>query len=546
MKIGYSFATFMRRVLCAMALFLGCGGGETTNPGEVDSGTAEAEAGCPAGTNDCAGTCVDLTTDKANCGACGKACPAALTCTAGSCCPAPTILCGEKCLDPREDDQNCGACGKACTGAEHCAAGTCQRSKIEHVVLIVQENHTFDNYFGRYCTAPAGSNPTCTDGPGCCEAAPAKEPKGASPILLDDASNFAKDRNHDQACEIQQINGGKMDGFVTGSTGSSACFGPSCSSPDNWAVADKATVGQYWTYAENGALGDRYFQPIAGGTSANDMYFAVAHWQFTDNDAIPDAIGKGCSDPTGLCLTGKAVRYSGRKTIVDLISEAGGTFAAYLDGYAEAKAASPGCAKAPSYCPYSSCVLHPVACHACVYDASDNPYVYYEQHADKPYIKDYGDLKLDLVGAKLPSFSYIKARSYRNEHPNVSKISDGIAFVKAVIDDVQVSSYAKNTLILLTWDEGGGFFDHVSPPAAIDTDGAGKPVPYGTRVPMIAIGPFAKKGKVSHVTMEHSSIVRFLEYNFVGPVGQLKANDAKVQNLGSLLDPAATGVRIPD
>ena len=89
------------------------------------------------------------------------------------------------------------------------------------------------------------------------------------------------------------------------------------------------------------------------------------------------------------------------------------------------------------------------------------------------------------------------------------------------------------------------FFDHVAPPPSIEVDGAGMPVPYGTRVPMLAIGPFAKKGSVSHVSMTHASVVRFLEYNFLGAVGQLGHNDARVKNLGSLLDPAKTGILIP-
>jgi phospholipase C len=115
---------------------------------------------------------------------------------------------------------------------------------------------------------------------------------------------------------------------------------------------------------------------------------------------------------------------------------------------------------------------------------------------------------------------------------------------------VEQSSYASSTLVLLTWDEGGGFFDHVPPPAPVpttaDEDGSGKPTPYGTRVPLLAIGPFTRKGTVSHVPMEHSSIVRFLEYNFLGHVGQLEARDAVVNNMGSLLDPAATGITIPE
>jgi phospholipase C len=416
------------------------------------------------------------------------------------------------------------------------------------VVLIVQENHTFDAYFGKYCKAPAGSNPTCTTGPDCCEAAPAKEPRGASPVLLDDAGNFGSDRDHTQACEIQQINGGKMDGFVTGSTGADTClgFGPNCANPKNWALAERATVGPYWTLAGENALADRYFQPIAGGTASNNMYFATAHVQFVDNQFFPKSIASGCVDPNGTCITSNRISYTGRPTIADLLLGAGKTFTVYADGYGEAKAAAPSCPSAPSSCPYSSCILHPVACHACIYDASDVPFQYYASLVDSPHIKDTQDLQVDLDTLSLPSFSFVKAKEYRSEHPNVSTISDGVGFVSDVIQRIQGSSYGKSTLILLTWDEGGGFFDHVSPPASIDHFDDGKNVPYGTRVAMLAIGPFARKGTVSHVTMEHSSVVRFLEYNFLGPVGQLGGNDAKVNNIGSLLDREQTGIPIPE
>jgi len=118
--------------------------------------------------------------------------------------------------------------------------------------------------------------------------------------------------------------------------------------------------------------------------------------------------------------------------------------------------------------------------------------------------------------------------------------------VTATLQAIASSPYAPSTLVLLTWDEGGGFFDHVPPPPGIDADNQGQTVPYGTRVPLLAIGPFARQGTVSHVQMEHSSVVRFLEYNFVGPVGQLGGNDAKVANIGSLLDPSATGIVVPE
>lgn len=480
-------------------------------------------------------------------------------------CGAGRSSCNGICIDTSADDANCGACGHTCTGAQHCASSSCTRSKIRHVVLVVQENHSFDSYFGRWCKAAAYSAPACTDGAKCCEAAPGTEPGSshAAPHTLDDdsnnpASNFGSDRDHTQACELQQIDDanmdghGKMDRFVAGASGADTCLGvgPSCANALDWAVADQATVGAYWSLAEAGALADRYFQPIAGSSSSNDMYFAVARYEFTDNDRIPISVGSGCSDPNHTCLTGTQVSYT-RTTIADLLVAAGETFVAYADGYGDAAAAAKNnaCPSASGDCPYSSCFLHPIACHACIYDPSDVPFTYYPSVGDA-HMKDYDDLAKDLASGSLPTLSFVKARSYRNEHPNVSKIADGVAFVTGTVDAIEHSPSADSTLVLVTWDEGGGFFDHVPPPAPqptdADQDGEGKPVPYGTRVALLAIGPFARKGTVSHVVMEHSSIVKFLEYNFVGSVGQLGARDGRVNNIGSLLDAQRTGIAIPE
>jgi phospholipase C len=468
----------------------------------------------------------------------------------GGSCPPGQAACGGKCIDVTSDDENCGGCNAACPGAQHCGGGTCHDSNIQHVVLIVQENHTFDAYFGRYCTAPAGSNPTCNNGPSCCERAPDTEPHGASPVVLDDASNFANDRDHEQACELQQINGGKMDQYVTGATGSDTCggSGPSCASKNNFALAGSGTVSAYWSLASGNALADRYFQPMAGGSASNDMYFAISHTQFVDNQDMPNTIGclLNCT-LLDLCLSGTKTLYTGRTTIGDVLLAAGKTFTAYAEGYADAVAAGAGnCPNTAGSCQYSA-FSHPVAYEACRYDASDIPFNYYSQFANGAHMADfYSRFAQDVAANKLPNLAYIKAMSTRNEHPNVSNISDGINFVSSVIQTIQQSSYKSSTLILLTWDEGGGFFDHVAPPPSMDTDDANRPVPYGTRVPLLAIGTFAKKGFVSHVQMEHSSIVRFLEYNFVGKVGQLGYNDAKVANIGSLLDAQAVGVPVPE
>jgi phospholipase C len=515
--------------------------------------------------------------------------PDAPTPDSGPVCLANEGLCNGSCGARFEEDTRCGpgACAVACSGGTHCQAGTCRASNIEHVVLIVQENHSFDSYFGKYCTAPAGSNPTCTQGRACCEGAPKvngiyTEASGATALLLDDAFNFKSDHNHDRVCELQQINGGAMDQFVRGASGASTCLGvgPNCSDPSNWALADgepaNSPIRPYWTYADKYAIADRYFQPMAGGSAGNDIYFAEARFRFIDNQSIPNVrIGTSTSKTDRLCTLVTAPQSCvdnqraqfAKPTIANLLLDQGKTFRIYADGYGQAAAAqakggdcvNPGDV---AECRYKDCSVfggHPVACHACLYDPSDVPFMYYERFADakagpfkpSPYIQDYLAFKTDIAAKQLPNFSFIKARSWRNEHPNVSNLSDGVAFVQSAVNAVLESSeYRDNTLVLLTWDEGGGYYDHVPPPkavsAAVDSDELGKPVPYGTRVPLIAIGPLAKIGTVSHRELEHSSIVRFLEWNFLTATGQLGTRDAVVNNLGSLLDGAKTGIAVPD
>ncbi len=215
-------------------------------------------------------------------------------------------------------------------------------SNIKHLVVIVQENHTFDAYFGRYCTAPAGSNPTCTAGPACCEQAPVTEPSGHAPMLLDDTENSAYDRNHTQACELTEMNGGKMDRYVAGAD---------CSNPRNFAIAPDAVVKPYHDFATQYALADRYFQPLVGQSSSNDMYFAVAKYVFKDNDLYPAASGHGCWGKfSTTTLTGT--------TIADLLINAGQKFAYYAEGYRAMKQAAL-CPDRPADCTYSVALVVP-------------------------------------------------------------------------------------------------------------------------------------------------------------------------------------------
>jgi len=183
--------------------------------------------------------------------------------------------------------------------------------------------------------------------------------------------------------------------------------------------------------------------------------------------------------------------------------------------------------------------------YPCTFDPGDIPFLYYSALLAKPsWMRDFSAFSGDLGKGALPSVSFVKTIGYKTEHPGAgTKLSVGVAATTQIIDQILASSYADKTLIILTYDEGGGYFDHVPPPPASGVDGK----PYGVRVPTLAIGPFARKNYVSHVTMEHSSIVRFIEWNWLdGKTGQLGQRDTSASNLGSLLEPMKTSTPVPD
>jgi len=407
--------------------------------------------------------------------------------------------------------------------AASCDGGFC----IEHLVVIVQENHTFDNQFGGYCTAAPGSNPTCNDGPACCEAMPAMDPMGTKPTVLTDAEHGTFDPNHEQACELSEIDNGKMDMFATA--------GILCGDPRNVAIADPTIIKPYWTLAGAGAIADRYFQPIAGQSSSNDMYLARAAYVFTDDLYAPQgAVGVPCIEPK------KTTAQYTDETIGDLLTAAHVPWTWFADGYDAMVAANGQCPPRPADCP------SPAQAYPCAFDPDDVPFDFYPSTRDNPStLKDVSVLDAALQsGSGLPAVSFVKAIGYRSEHPgNATTASAGVQWVNALVGRIEASAYGASTLVLVTYDEGGGYYDHVAPPpmSAVDK------VPYGTRVPLIAVGPFVRKNYVSHVTMEHSSIVKFIEWNWLGQkTGQLGTRDAVVNNIGSLLDPAKTGVAVPE
>jgi len=147
----------------------------------------------------------------------------------------------------------------------------------------------------------------------------------------------------------------------------------------------------------------------------------------------------------------------------------------------------------------------------------------------------------------LPAVSHVRAASQSSEHPGDSTVTASTNFITSIINAIDASSlYNQNTLILITDDESGSYYDHVSPPGLSLIDGQ----LYGARMDFSAIGyavqPPSGGGYISHVPMEPASIIKFIEWNWLnGQTGQLLGRDMVSANLGSLLNSGRTTVTVP-
>jgi phospholipase C len=397
-----------------------------------------------------------------------------------------------------------------------CPAEKKTMSNIKHLIIICTENHSFDSYFGSYCKGEENSNPDCNYGADCCEKAP-EILQGLSPVVLNDTQNKNFDPNHDQECERCEINGGRMDGYVKG------CY---CSNQQNFAIADHQSVKVIHDYAKKYSISDRYFQATAGASSQNDMFFARASYVFKDNAKIPiGSIGSNCWYLQHGIPDEIAMFYD--PSITSLLDKCDFVLKSYAEGYRNA-----------------SMSFENNKCYPDGYGSGDIPFGYYAGVTDHPrFMADYEDFKSDIINGTLADVSFIKPLGINTGHPMDANITAEMNFIKNTVEYVLNSSYAEDTLIIWVPDESGGFYDHIKPPKTNNVDG----IPYGPRIPVLAMGKFAKKNYISHVTMEHSSVVKFIEWNWLnGKTGQLNTRDTDVNSIGDLIDPFEAGIEVPN
>jgi len=334
---------------------------------------------------------------------------------------------------------------------------------IQHLVIIMKENHAFDNYFG---TFPG------VDGLPANVSLPNGQGGTASPQWI--ASTWTWDLPHDRTSMIQDYDGGRNDMFAA----VAASWSPSLVNV-TMGYYDARQLGYYWSLASNYTLADHYFQSMLGPTIPNRLFsLAGQAGNLTSND-VPFG---GIDIPT----------------IFDQMEARGVTWRYY----------------------YSPSIIY-------------NPLPLYF-----PRLKADPDMESkvvsmdrfagDLAGGTLPNVTYLdpEADLQLSEHPP-GNVTIGEAWSEGVIQAIQASPEWSSTAILLTWDENGGFYDHVPPPQ-VDAWG------YGFRVPMIVISPYAKRGFVDSQLMDHTSMLRFIADNWGLPY--LTNREAHAGNLTSAFD----------
>lgn len=342
------------------------------------------------------------------------------------------------------------------------AEETPTRTPIKHFVRLMQENHSFDNYFGSRPGVDGHPPDTCMP------RHPATPERCIKPFHL--GGRAITDLDHTKRAFDEEYNGGKMDGFVLAHDREAK----------DGALAmgyyDDRDLPYYWNVADEYVLFDRFFSSSDSGSVRNHMYSVTG---------TPGATGKGESIPPQ--------GWGALPTIFDRLEQKGISWKFYVENY-------------DSKITFRTRLTEEVDRGA---QPIWVPLLSYARYVDDPrlsrHIVDLDQFYTDAARGDLPAVSYI-APSGNSEHPPGS-IQSGQRLTRALINQLMRSPLWSSTAFFWTYDDWGGWYDHVKPPQ-IDAYG------YGFRVPALLVSPYAKRGYVSHETNDFTSILKFIEVNW--------------------------------
>ena len=395
-------------------------------------------------------------------------------------------------------DPTGSAAAAATASATAAALGGAQ--KIKHVVVIMQENRSFDSYFGTF--HGADGIPMQNGIPTVC----APDPKtGTCVAPFHDPSDKNEGGPHGESSATADIHGGKMDGFIAqqlaGRTGTCkgpddpACQKATAAQPDVMGYHDAREIPNYWSYAQTFTLQDHMFEPNASW-SLPEHLFMVSGWSAKcANPADPMSCASALQSPDR--ASGKDPRYAWTD-MTYLLHAHDISWGYYLD-----QGAQPDCASGQMTCaPKAQKVGVP---------SIWNPLPGFTDVHQDGQLGNVQDLSAFLSAAKtgaIPAVSWIVPNNADSEHPT-ALVSAGQAYVTNIVNTIMQGPAWDSTAIFVTWDDWGGFYDHVAPPA-VDANG------YGLRVPGIVISPYAKRGYIDHQTLSFDAYNKFIEDVFLG------------------------------
>jgi phospholipase C len=383
--------------------------------------------------------------------------------------------------------------------------------KIKHVIVIMQENRSFDHYFGTY--PGADGFPRTADGDfAVCVPDPAK---GDCQKPYHDMRDLNAGGPHGAANATAEVADGKMDGFI-----GQAEFGrragciknpndPLCSrraeNPDVMGYHDGQDIPNYWAYARNFVLQDHMFEPNASWSLPAHL-FMVSEWSARcSRRGDPMSCVEAIQNPVN---PAKARADYAWTDLTYLLHKHRVSWRYYVFTGTE-----------------PDCEDDEMICESVKQGAKTpgiwNPLPYFDTVQQDGQLGNITTLSEYFKAAKagtLPAVAWINPTGSVSEHPP-GLVTAGQAYVTKLINAAMRGKDWKSTAIFLAWDDWGGFYDHVRPPT-VDRLG------YGLRVPGLVISPYARKGFIDHQTLSFDAYVKFIEDDFLG---------------GERIDPATDG-----
>jgi phospholipase C len=376
--------------------------------------------------------------------------------------------------------------------------------KIQHVVIIMQENRSFDSYFGTFPGAAGIPSGVCVPDPlngGCVQS-------------YHDPLDQNLGGPHGSPNAAADVDNGQMDGFVgqveramgcpASKTDCTPCTQPTQTACiDAMGYHDSSEIPNYWAYASDFVLQDHMFASEASWSLPEHLAM-VSEWSARcGNPQDPSTCVNNLDNPT---LDASSTTTPNNGALVYAWTDL--THLLYEHniswGYYIFQGSEPDCE-----------VDSQMSCASVSQKAKTqgiwNPLPSFTDVSQDGQLGNVQTLSNFFAAAQsgtLPAVSWINPNQTVSEHPQ-ALVSKGQTYVTGLINAIMQSPDWNSTAIFLSWDEWGGFYDHVVPPKA-DLNG------YGLRVPGIVISPYAKQGYIDNQTLSHDAYIKFIEDDFLG------------------------------